>query len=65
MKRTLLRLSLPFREPFVTAGGVVSVGAAGAERQVTNVAAGRISASSTDLPAPVGPTISVWPTSPT
>ena len=24
MKRSLLRLSLPFREPFVTAGGVVS-----------------------------------------
>nr|MBA3262077.1 hypothetical protein [Thermoleophilaceae bacterium] len=24
MKRSLLRLSIPFREPFVTAGGVVS-----------------------------------------
>ncbi|HEY3983366.1 YadA family autotransporter adhesin [Cedecea sp.] len=30
------------------AGGVVSVGAAGSERQITNVAAGRISGSSTD-----------------
>ena len=45
---TILGTTYNFAGAAPAVGGVVSVGAAGAERQIKNVAAGRISATSTD-----------------